>query len=129
MRDQHVTTTFGEDNCLVVTPSGDLDAFSAAGLRRVIAEALSKPGATTTLCCDLSNVEFLDSGGLGALVGAYRAARRAGISFFLVRPSHRSRRMLRWTQLDRIIPTYPTLDDALGALAELGALGAGRSAG
>lgn len=56
---------------------GEIDAATVGPMKQKIGEAISaNPGGRVTL--DMSNVTFLDSTGLGALVSALRQARDGG---------------------------------------------------
>lgn len=54
----------------VVRPYGEIDVRTVPGLRRALDEAVSDAGGD--LVVDLANVTFVDSSGLGALLGRYR---------------------------------------------------------
>jgi anti-sigma B factor antagonist len=60
---------------------------------------------TKRLVLDLSNVAFMDSSGLGALVGLYVTARRAGAELQLINLSQRVRELLGMTNLLSIFET------------------------
>src|SRR5680860_1058187 len=55
-------------------PVGELDAYTVSQFREVLAEL----AATPRLLIDLSEVPFMDSAGLGALIGGIRRAREHG---------------------------------------------------
>jgi anti-sigma B factor antagonist len=60
---------------------------------------------TKRVVLDLSNVAFMDSSGLGALVGLYVTARRAGVELQLVNLSQRVRELLGMTNLLSVFET------------------------
>ena len=80
--------------------AGRLDAASAPALQAALEEALAD--GETRLLVELSAIEFLDSTGLGILVGGLKAARKAGGDLRLVSPSPPVARLLRLTTLDRV---------------------------
>lgn len=60
-----------------IDAAGEIDATTAPSLRTSVYEAIAaNPGEIVTV--DLSRVEFLDSTGLGVLVGALKHARTGG---------------------------------------------------
>ncbi len=62
---------------------------------------------------DLHEVQHLDSGGLGALVGLVLAARNAGGDIKICNPSSRVRSLLQMTRLATVIEVLPTQEEAL----------------
>ena len=64
---------------------------------------------------DLSRVEFLDSTGLGVLVGALKRLRAAGGNLALVCGHERLLKIFRITALDRVFALYDTVDAATSA--------------
>ncbi|HVA74802.1 MAG TPA: STAS domain-containing protein [Acidimicrobiales bacterium] len=93
----------------VCHPRGDLDAFTVVRFRQAIAEV---PSASVVII-DLSDVPFIDSAGLGALVGGIRRIRDLGGEAVVStnRPVHRS--LLHTTGFDRIVTIT---DDVAGAV-------------
>ena len=93
-------------------PMGELDAYTVGQFR----EALVELAATPRLLIDLSDVPFMDSAGLGALIGGIRRAREAegDVSVACSRPT--LTRLLHTTGFDRIVPVTETLDAAVEAL-------------
>ncbi|HEX6519823.1 MAG TPA: STAS domain-containing protein [Streptosporangiaceae bacterium] len=111
-----------ERGVVIAAVSGDIDISTVSGLR----ERLSKLAETgRTLIVDLNRVTFIDSAGLGALVGAYRQAAARGGSLHAVCSRPQIRRLLWLTGVDRRIPLAATVDGALMFLAASRA-GAGR---
>lgn len=59
---------------LVAAIKGDIDHHSAAALREAIDEALADSGETDMLVLDFGEVTFMDSSGVGLVMGRYRLA-------------------------------------------------------
>jgi len=66
---------------------------------------------------DVSSVDYVDSGGLGILVGLYIAAKNRGGDIKLVSPSQRVQRVLGETKLNGVFSMYKTVDEALAAFS------------
>jgi anti-sigma B factor antagonist len=98
----------------VVTVGGDIDVFTSPRLRETLLELIEK--GQVDLLVDLGEVEFLDSTGLGVLVGIHHRLRNREGSMSLVGGNERVRRVFHVTQLDRIFTLHPTLDDAIHSL-------------
>jgi len=73
-----------------------------------------------TLIVDLSEVRHIDSAGISALLLAQRQMSVHGGDVRLVGPNEAVQSMLRVTQLDRIFPTFNTIDEALDAEPSFG---------
>ena len=105
----------------VCRPVGELDAYTVGQFR----EALADLSSTDRLLIDLSAVPFMDSAGLGALIGGIRRAREAGgdVAVACSRPT--LTRLLHTTGFDRIVPVTETVEGATEALAAAAAAAAG----
>lgn len=99
------STTRG-DGWLVVSVSGDCDLASAPALRRALAEAA---GRADRLAVDLRGVSFLDSVGLGLLIGA---ARRATAFVVVAEADDPARRVLAATRVEEILDVRDALPQA-----------------
>lgn len=84
--------------------SGDLDASTAARLRAVLGEQLDE-GCDAVV--DLSGLGFIDSSGLGVLVGALKRFNTAGHRLSLRAPTASLRRVLETTGLARAFVIEP----------------------
>ena len=90
---------------------GSLDLATAPSLRAALLEAANE--GKHDIIVDLTELEFLDSTGLGALIGAHRRAlENAGRVRLIVREGP-IQRLLNITGLMRIFAVYGTLDAAL----------------
>jgi anti-anti-sigma factor len=79
----------------------------------VISEIL-KDGSKKILL-NLSEMDYIDSNGLGELVQAYRESQRKGASLRLLKPQDRVAKTLRLTNLLPMFSVYDSEDDAMQA--------------
>ena len=96
----------------VLRPRGDIDAYSVGQFR----EALSGLAEIPRLLIDLSEVPFMDSAGLGALIGGIRRNRDHEGEIVVVCDKPALTRLLHTTGFDRIVPVIETLDEGLSTL-------------
>lgn len=90
---------------------GRLDALEAPGLREAIGEQLSE--GPTSLIIDLSDVEFVDSAGLAALVKGMKDSRRGGGDLRIVSPkAEDAMRVFKLTRFDKVFSMFDTLEAA-----------------
>lgn len=68
--------------------------------------------ASPILIVDFSGVPFIDSAGLGALVGVYVAARKAGRKIAFAAMNEQARTLIEMMHIDQIIRPYDTVEDA-----------------
>ncbi len=95
---------------LVFKLRGSLDLATAPTVRAALTEATEK--GSHHLIVDLSQLEFLDSTGLGVLIGAHRRAVERGGSFRLVVSHGPIERLLNITGLVTVFAAYRSLEDA-----------------
>ncbi len=97
--------------CVICRPVGTLDALSVSLFREVTADLASG----TRLTLDLSALSFLDSAGLGALIGAARRVNDTGGRVHLVAPGEVVRRLLLDMGFERVAPVFVTASEAVDA--------------
>ena len=102
------------DEIPVVAVNGEVDVYSAPALKESLT-GLLRSGATTVVV-DLTEVAFLDSTGLGALVEARAATSEAGGSLPLVCNQERILKLFTITGLDGVFAIHPTVDKAVAVL-------------
>lgn len=71
---------------------------------------------SSILIIDLSEVPFVDSAGLGALVGAVVTAQRANREVVFAGVNSRVRALMDMTKVSQLFRLYPTVQDAQASL-------------
>lgn len=94
----------------VLEVGGEIDVYTAPTLRERLVE-LSDAG-TSNIVVDLTAVEFLDSTGLGVLVGGLKRAKSAGGTLRLVCSTERILKIFRITGLQEVFHIASTIDEA-----------------
>jgi len=97
----------------VVTTPGEIDVTNATALRTALLEAAAR--GRGALVADMSRTQFCDSAGLNVLVRAHKRARAEGGELLLVVPAATVPPILAITGIDRVIPNFSSLEDALAA--------------
>jgi len=77
---------------------------------------LRDPSLKSTII-DFSQVPYMDSGGLGAVLSHWAHTQRHGARFALVAMSEKVRVILEMTKVNTVLPQYPTATDAESAFA------------
>ncbi len=98
------------DALTVITFTGEFDLDDADHLRAVLVSAITDD---PRMVCDVSPATFFDSVSLGVLVLAAKTAKQAGGWLRLAGPQRSTRRILRLTALDQVLPVYATVDEAI----------------
>jgi anti-sigma B factor antagonist len=95
----------------VVAAPEEIDITNAAGLRAALLEAATH--GSRTVVVDMSRTQFCDSAGLHTVLGAHRRAEAAGGEVLLVLAGPAVLRIFEVTGIDRLIPSFASLDEAL----------------
>lgn len=96
----------------ICRPVGELDAFTVSQFRQALADMAS----SQKLIIDMSGVPFVDSAGLGALIGGIRRARELGGDVAVACDRPTLVRLLRTTGFDRIVIVADTVEQAIAEL-------------
>jgi len=105
--------TRSEDGRTVLEVGGEIDVYTAPKLREQFAELVDD--GKLDIVVDLKKVAFLDSTGLGVLVGALKRVRTHDGSLRLVCTQERVLKIFRITGLDKVFPLHDSVADALSA--------------
>ena len=100
------------DGCTLFRPVGELDAFTVGDFR----ERLGSLAGSNGLVIDLCAVPFMDSTGLGALIGGIRRVRDQGRTVEVVCDRPAVLRLFHTTGFDRIVDVCPTVAEAVANL-------------
>lgn len=97
---------------------GDLDLQAAPELRqwssRLLAEPEDGAARATAVVVDLTEVPFVDSTGVGALLSVLRDVRARGGDLVLAGPNHELRHLLASLGLPAVLQVFDTREQALG---------------
>jgi anti-sigma B factor antagonist len=103
-----------DQGAALVNVQGRLDAAAAPTFKQRITEAVSQ--GNVRLALHIAHVSFMDSTGLGALVSALKAVRKANGDIGIVAPSPQVQKLLKLTAMDRVFRVFPSSDEALQQL-------------
>jgi anti-sigma B factor antagonist len=98
---------------VVVQVAGEIDVYTAASLREKLADLIDADH--TDVVVDLTGVTFMDSTGLGVLVGALKKVRGFGGRLQLVIDQEKVIKVFRITALTQVFTIHETLDAALAS--------------
>jgi anti-sigma B factor antagonist len=104
-----VARTPNETTC-VLSIEGEVDVFTSPRLKQEIVERAES--GTKRLIVDLSKVEYLDSTGLGVLIGGLKRFREVEGNLALLGPGMRILRIFEITGLDKIFDIYQSEEEA-----------------
>ena len=120
---------------VVVAPE-EIDITNAGGLRAALLAAAQLQVALLqaaqlraadhrrgTLVVDMTRTRFCDSAGIHALVDAHKSARDGGGQVLLAVAGAAVPRIFEITGIDRVIPRFPSLQEALDHIPAAGAPG------
>lgn len=112
LREQPVIAVEQDGAAYVVRLGGELDLYNAEQVRTALLEIAGR--APQRLVLDLTEVEFIDSTALGALIEA-RASLPNRRGLLLASPNIETRRALQVSGLDRHLPVHDSVGAALAA--------------
>lgn len=88
---------------LTIFLQGELDECTADAARERIDDAVSQPGITSVVF-DLSGLTFMDSTGIGVLIGRYKRLKARDIALFVRDPSQAADKIFKMAGLYEIMP-------------------------
>ncbi len=94
----------------VVTLDGEIDVYTAPWLKDALVEQLE--AGCVYLVVDMDQVAFIDSSGLGVLVGALRRAKERSGAVRLVCSRENVLKIFRITGLDKVFPIFSSVEEA-----------------
>jgi len=104
---------YSKDGIEVVNVEGEIDIYTAPRLRELLIDLVSK--RNYQLVVNLEKVGFVDSTGLGVLVGCLNRLRAHDGSLDLVCTQQRILKIFRITGLTKVFGIHQTVDQAVAA--------------
>lgn len=105
----------GEKRALLVKIDGELDHHTASSLREAIDAKIRSTNAVNVIF-DFSNVGFMDSSGIGVIMGRYKACKNLGGSVIVFGQNLQIKRIVEMSGIDRIVKIADTQTAALNLI-------------
>jgi anti-sigma B factor antagonist len=103
--------TSTQGSASVITLRGEIDVYTAPRLRQALIDLVSR--GATDIVVDMDKVDFLDSTGLGVLVGGLKRVKSNEGDLRLVVTQDRIMKIFDITGLSKVFPIHGSLDEAL----------------
>jgi anti-sigma B factor antagonist len=95
----------------IITLVGEIDVYTAPRLRQALIDLVSQ--GSTDIVVDMDRVDFLDSTGLGVLVGGLKRVKSGDGDLRLVVTQDRIMKIFDITGLSKVFPIHGSLDEAV----------------
>jgi len=95
--------TRSHKNTLFISLDGELDEYTAEYTRINLDQAMMQTRAAQIII-DLANLRFMDSTGIGVLIGRYKKMKDKNVPIFISNPSIQAERIFKMTGLYTIMP-------------------------
>lgn len=99
-------------NILIVSIEGEIDHHSSEIIRNKVDSKITT-ATIKNLVFDFSRVSFMDSSGIGMLMGRYKNVMRIGGKVWLMSASGTVKRILEMSGVLKVIPTIASLEDVV----------------
>ena len=91
------------NSTLYIGLSGELDEYASEYARRTLDRILDGEKMTRVVV-DMSETSFMDSTGIGVMIGRFKKLKSRGIPIFIANPSRAADKILALTGIYEIIP-------------------------
>lgn len=97
-------TASRQGKSIYITLDGEMDEHSAAIARRQADKIADESVGVDEAVFDLQNVTFMDSTGIGFLIGRYKKFKRYGVPMYVTNPNMTADKILTISGVYAIIP-------------------------
>ncbi len=97
-------STFVEKGILHISLDGEIDEYSASDARRETDRKIDESPTCEKAYIDLQKVTFMDSTGIGFLIGRYKKLARLGIKTYIENPNAAADKILSLSGIYTLIP-------------------------
>ena len=104
-----------KENILTIRIEGEIDHHSAGEIRDWIDDYIKKSN-TKYIIMDFSKVGFMDSSGIGMVMGRYKNIRRLGGELCIVSANAAVKRILDMSGITSVIPVHKNQEEFLGVM-------------
>ena len=91
------------NNVLYIMLNGELDEHSAKYTSKTLDDIMVSQSYRQVIF-DLSEMGFMDSTGIGVLIGRYKKLKNKGVGIFITNPSYHAEKIFKLTGLYEIMP-------------------------
>lgn len=102
------------DGIPVIELAGEVDAYTSARFREVMLDAIETHGARIVI--SMREVDYIDSSGLGALVGGLKRVSERDGKIVIVCDQSQVRKVFEITGLEKVFPIFESEDAAFQAV-------------
>ena len=102
-----------EGDLCVLTLRGEIDVYTAPRLRQAIIDLVED--GTSNIVVDMQKVDFLDSTGLGVLVGGLKRVKTKDGALSIVATQEKILKVFDITGLNKVFPLHDSVEEAVGA--------------
>ena len=104
-----------KNKTILIRVVGEIDHHTAKELRIKTENALIQMGGTNILF-DFSNVTFMDSSGIGMLIGRYKQVQALGGRTGILSANKTVKEIIKLSGLNQLLPLFETMQDAFAFL-------------
>lgn len=97
---------------LILSIGPELDHHEAHKIRQITDEQLRRSRARNIIL-DFSNTDFMDSAGIGMIIGRYKEANLRGGKVCVIHAGHSIQKLIEISGLYKLVYEYKNLDEAL----------------
>lgn len=100
-----------KEDLYVIELHGEMDLYNASKVKEIFMKIIEKN--IQKLLIDFQHCEYIDSTGVGTLLGMYAIAKEKKMKYFLIHVKGTVERVLTLTKLMEYFPILPTLESAI----------------
>lgn len=102
------------DDIPIIELTGEVDAYTSARFREVMLEVVDTHGARIVI--SMAEVDYIDSSGLGALVGGLKRVSERDGKIVIVCTKPQVRKVFEITGLEKVFPIFDSEEAAIAAV-------------
>lgn len=99
-----------DGDTVIIKIEGEIDHHTAKEIRTKV-DAIVMSARPKEIALDLSGITFMDSSGLGLIMGRYALASEVGAQLCVLTPTDAVARIMLMAGLDKIVPIKRSLDE------------------